>query len=333
MRRPISLLAAMLLFSQCVLADEYRPAYLQLSEVQPGSFEALWKVPARGPRRLGLQLRFADDTELSGLRGQRVAGAYVEHFSVRRTPGLAGGVIAVDGLPATNTEVLLRIEYLGGVTETARLTPSSPSYSIAGSPARLDVIRTYLVFGTQHILQGFDHLLFVACLVFIAGSWRRIVLTVTGFTVAHSITLSMAALEIIGVPTPPIEATIALSIVFLAREVAIDRRDSLTWRYPVAVSSTFGLLHGFGFASALRDVGLPQNEIPAALLAFNAGVEIGQVMFVAMLLAVAALVVRLWQAVGAGVQIHGSIVRQSVAHGAGGIAMLWTLQRISAYWT
>ena len=148
------------------------------------------------------------------------------------------------------------------------------------------MVKTYLVFGVEHILSGMDHLLFIACLIFIAGTWRRILVTITGFTIAHSLTLTLSALELIRLPVPPIEATIALSIVFLAREIALDRRDTLTWRYPIAVSAGFGLLHGLGFASALKDIGLPQTEIPAALLAFNVGVEIGQIMFVSSMLVV-----------------------------------------------
>ena len=166
----------------------------------------------------------------------------------------------------------------------------------------------------------------------IAGTWRRILVTITGFTIAHSITLTLAALELIRLPVPPIEATIALSILFLAREIAHERRDTLTWRYPIAVSGSFGLLHGFGFASALQDIGLPQTEIPAALLAFNVGVEIGQILFVASMIGIVWLAKRLLRTF----HIHSiddiRRLEKPIAYGVGGITMMWTVERVMVFW-
>jgi hydrogenase/urease accessory protein HupE len=184
----------------------------------------------------------------------------------------------------------------------------------------------------QHIWQGNDHLLFIACLVLIAGSWRRILITITGFTLAHSITLALAALELVRVPVPPVEAVIALSIVFLAREIALDRRDTLTWRHPIAVSSSFGLLHGFGFASALSDIGLPQTEIPAALLAFNVGVEIGQVVFVATILSIFWLVTQSLKKLKFDSVNWLLNIEKPMAYTVGTITMFWTVERISEFW-
>ena len=263
-------------------ADVYRPAYLELTQTGEDTFDLLWKVPARGPdKRLGLYLVLPTDIEtVKPTRTSFVGRAFIETSTIRRAGGLAGAEITIEGLTAVSTEVLVRIERLDGSTEVARLTPSSPSFVVTKVPQFWEVAKTYLVFGVQHILQGMDHLLFVACLILIAGTWRRILITITGFTIAHSVTLTLAALELVRVPVPPIEAAIALSIVFLAREIALERRDTVTWRFPIAVSATFGLLHGFGFASALSEIGLPQTEIPAALLSFNIGVEIGQILFV-----------------------------------------------------
>lgn len=313
-------------------ADEYRPAYLQLTETRPDTFAAMWKVPARGDRRLRLDVGFtpAVDTTVPA-RSSFIPGAYVERWSFRAAGGLAGRTVTIGGLPRLSTEALVRIAYLDGATETARLTPASPEFTVTGAPERLEVVNTYLVFGVEHILQGLDHLLFVACLVIIARTWGRLLLTITGFTISHSITLTMAALGLIGLPAAPIEAVIALSIVFLAREIAVGRRNSLTWRYPVAVSSTFGLLHGFGFASALRDIGLPGNEIPAALLSFNVGVEIGQVLFVIVMLAVFPLSRRAWEKIrllAGSPNLPGEI---SLAHAIGAVAMFWTIQRMSGF--
>ena len=327
-------LVAVLSFPGGAGADEYRPAYLQLTETRPDTFEAMWKAPARGDRRLRLDAGFTPAVEVTApVRSSFIPGAYIERWTFRSAGGLAGSRVVIDGLPGLSTEVLVRIAYLDGATETARLTPASPGFTVAGAPERLEVVNTYLVFGIEHILQGFDHLLFVACLIFIAATWGRILLTVTGFTIAHSITLTMAALGIIGLPIAPIEATIALSIVFLAREIAVGRRASLTWRYPVAVSSLFGLLHGFGFASALREIGLPGNEIPAALLSFNIGVEIGQVLFVSVVLAAFLLLRTVREKSRLAAVVPHTVPEKPVAHAIGAVAMFWTLERMSGFFT
>ena len=160
-------------------------------------------------------------------------------------------------------------------------------------PSREDatnVAAQYAWLGIEHIWIGFDHLLFVLCLIWIAGTWRRVLVTITGFTIAHSVTLVLASLDVVRLPVPPIEAVIALSVLFLATELARGRESgSLTWRYPVAVSSTFGLLHGLGFAAVLGEIGLPQLEVVTGLVFFNVGVEVGQVAFAAVVMALLAL--------------------------------------------
>ena len=213
------------------------------------------------------------------------------------------------------------------------LTPSSPAFVVESSPTFASVAMTYLILGFQHIWEGIDHLLFVACLMFIARTWRRILVTITGFTIAHSITLALAALEVVSVPVPPVEATIALSIVFLAVEIAKDKRDSLTWRYPVAVSASFGLLHGFGFASALGAIGLPQTEIPAALLFFNVGVELGQIMFVATLLGLVGVLYLIVKMKGRRDVEWMLSLQRPVAYAIGTVAMYWTTERAIFFWS
>ena len=243
----------LLLFSVATAhADEYRPAYLELTQTNESTFDMLWKVPAKGQRkRLSLYAVLPDDiSTVSETRSAFIGGAYIERSSIARQGGLTGTEISIKGLERVSTDVLVRIQRLDGTSETARLNATSTSFVVKGTPQFWGVVKTYLVFGIEHILEGFDHLLFVACLIFIAGTWRRILVTITGFTLAHSVTLTLAGLGLVRLPIPPIEAVIALSIVFLAREIALDRRDTLTWRYPIAVSATFGLLHGFGFASA-----------------------------------------------------------------------------------
>jgi hydrogenase/urease accessory protein HupE len=321
-------------------SDEYRPAYLEFKQNSGDTFDVLWKVPARGPdKRLGLYVELPQDIETIRPAGTRFVGnAFVETSSIKRAGGLAGAEINIDGLTTLSTEVLVRIERLNGSTEVARLTSSSPSFIVTAAPDFWEVAKTYLVFGIEHILQGMDHLLFVACLILVAGTWRRILITITGFTVAHSVTLTLAALELVHVPVPPIEAAIALSIVFVAREIAIERRDTLTWRFPTAVSATFGLLHGFGFASALREIGLPETEIPAALLSFNIGVEIGQIVFVTAVIAAVWIVTFLLKRIRdlrdvklAPLEwLRG--IEKPLAYGVGGVTVFWTMERVSAFW-
>jgi len=314
-------------------ADEYRPAYLEFKQTSENDFDMLWKVPAKGRGRLSLNVALAADvTTTSDVPGVFIGSAYIERSTINRPGGLMGSEIIIQGLERVSTDVLVRIQRLDGTSETARLNATSTSFVVKGIPQFWAVVNTYLIFGLEHILEGFDHLLFVACLIFIAGTWRRILVTITGFTLAHSVTLTLAGLGLVRLPTPPIEAVIALSIVFLAREIALDRRDTLTWRYPIAVSATFGLLHGFGFASALADIGLPQTEIPAALLAFNVGVEIGQVMFVTIVLLIFWLITKSFNMLKNKSVNWLQKIEKPMAFGVGSIAMLWTVERVSGFW-
>lgn len=333
MRSAVLSLLFFLLSLTTASADEYRAAYLEFKQIDESHFAMLWKVPARGGQRLKLRVALPADIESTEVRRALVGGAFVERSTLSRPGGLAGAEIGILGLERVSTDVLVRIERLDGTSETARLNSSSTSFVVVGEPKFLDVVNTYSVFGVEHILTGFDHLLFVACLIFIAGAsgnrWRRILVTITGFTVAHSITLTLAALDLVQLPISAIEATIALSIVFLAREIALNRRDTLTWRYPIAVSATFGLLHGFGFASALSEIGLPQSEIPAALLAFNVGVEIGQVVFVASLLLVFGLMAQALKRLRFHSYDGMRAIEKPVTLAVGSIAMFWTIERVS----
>jgi hydrogenase/urease accessory protein HupE len=275
-------------------AHEVRPAYLELRQTGPESYDVLWKVPALGDeKRLGVSVIFPPgSTNLSESLGVFLERAFIERWAVTRAGGLTGGTIQIDGLRGTTIDVLVRLERIDGSTQLTRLTPSAPSFVVEGTPSKMQVLRSYLPLGVEHILSGADHLLFVLALMIITrgptGSWR-LVKTVTAFTVAHSITLSLAALGLVRVPPAPVEAVIALSIVFVAAEIVHSRqgRRGLTERAPWVVAFVFGLLHGFGFAGALSQIGLPQLDIPLALFSFNVGVEIGQLLFIAAVFAVA----------------------------------------------
>jgi hydrogenase/urease accessory protein HupE len=288
MRAAISLLVLWWSLTTNVFAHEVRPAYLELREKAPDTYEVLWKVPARGDNmRLGLFVTLpADARQLSEPCGQFANGAYIERWRFERKGGLGGQTISIDGLPAMRVDVLVRLTALDGATQTLRATPDAPRVTIAMAASNWDVAGTYTLLGIEHILLGIDHLLFVFALVLLVKGWRRLLGTITAFTVAHSLTLAAATVGLVHVPGPPVEACIALSIAFVAAEIVRARQGAsgLTERAPWVVAFSFGLLHGLGFASALSEVGLPQHAIPIALLFFNVGVELGQIAFIAAVL-------------------------------------------------
>ena len=276
-------------------AHEVRPGYLELRELTADRWALLWKVPAQGERRYGVHLVLpARCTRVREPLETWTGDAWVERATLACPGGIDGAPIAVDGLSATVIDVLVRITRADGTTQTARLTPSRPRCVVDAAPGPLGVARTYVALGVEHILGGFDHLLFVLALFLLVGATRRLVATITAFTVAHSLTLALATLGVVRVPVRPVEAVIALSIVFVAAEVVhgLHGRPGVTASRPWLVAFVFGLLHGLGFAGALAEVGIPPQAIPTALLAFNVGVELGQLAFVATLLAATAILVR-----------------------------------------
>jgi hydrogenase/urease accessory protein HupE len=339
-RASVSLLLIVVFFatSLSALAHEIRPAYLELHQTDTDSYDVLWKVPARGDNmRLGIYVEFpSGTTNLTVPRTLFANDASTERWSVKRSGGLRGEKVCISGVAATMTDVLVRLENLDGTTQVTRVTPSSPSFVVGTAPSALNVMATYLVLGVEHILFGVDHLLFVLALLILVKGWRKLVGTITAFTIAHSITLAVATLGIVQVPSKPVEATIALSIVFVACEIVHQRQDrsGLTERWPWIIAFSFGLLHGLGFASALREVGLPQNAIPLALLFFNVGVEVGQLLFISAVMAVITLVVREARKFS-----RRSVAPQSAfawcqnisAYTIGGVAAFWLIQRTLSF--
>jgi len=320
-------LIALLWLSVPALAHELRPGYLELSQTADETYDVLWKVPAAGKNmRLSLHARFPDGTEeTSEHRGVFVGGAFVERWSIRRPGGLTDQTIHIDGLGATMTDVLVRVERLDGTTLVSRIEPSQPSLLLAAAPRLSSLAGTYFALGVEHILGGIDHLLFVLALLMLVKGRRRLFVTITAFTVAHSVTLAAATLGWVNVPGAPVEAVIALSIVFVAAEIVHGLRggEGLTARSPWIVALVFGLLHGLGFASALHEVGLPDHAIPVALFLFNVGVEAGQLLFVAAVLALLALARRV-------VTTAPRWIEWVPAYGIGAVAMYWTIERVSA---
>jgi hydrogenase/urease accessory protein HupE len=328
MKRALLSVVLLVTFAPGVFAHELRPAYLELRQTAPDAFDALWKVPAAGEgMRLALYVRLPEDcVNLTTPHGTFSGGAYLERWRVKAPMGLAGQRIAIDGLASTMTDVLVRIEFGDGTTWTQRLTPQAPAALIPKTASRLQTAGVYLKLGIEHILTGVDHLLFVLALIILTRGGWRLVKTVTAFTIAHSITLTAATLGFVHVPQRPVEAVIALSIVFVAAEIVHQRsgREGVTARAPWVVAFTFGLLHGFGFAGALSEVGLPQKQIPLALLSFNFGVEAGQLLFVAVVVSLVALARR----VNFPAPRWAPLVPP---YAIGTVAMFWVIERIAAF--
>jgi hydrogenase/urease accessory protein HupE len=327
------------LLGRSAQSDEIRPGYLELRQTTSDTYSLLFKVPALGDDlRLAIYLKLPEGTnDVTPPRAKFSGGAYTERRTILRKGGLTGQTISIEGLSGTSTDVLVRIESLGGATQTERLSPTNTVFVVQTAPGSWEVAATYLRLGVEHILLGFDHLLFVLALVILVRNWRGVVLTVTAFTVAHSITLAGATLNLVNVPGPPVEATIALSIVLVAVEIvnARRRKPSLAERWPGLIAFCFGLLHGFGFAGALAEVGLPQYAIPIALLFFNLGVEIGQLVFVAAVLAAGALFRR---AIGfrlepAVAQRTANLLDVTAAYAIGAVAAYWLIERTSAFFS
>jgi hypothetical protein len=366
MNRRLAIFLVLLLAALRAGAHEVRPAFLELTERAPGEFDVLWKVPALGGTPLAgeeiphPQPALADDpnapttmpcgcpvpTAAQLARGvlpihpslpkdsvmlslpstERIFGAEIKRWTIHVPRGLEGWEVTVHGLSATMVDVLVRIALADGRVVSRLLRPDAPSFTFTAETAG-PAAGGYLVLGVEHIMLGIDHLLFVFALVLIVRGVGLLVKTITAFTIAHSITLALATLGVVNMPSAPVEAVIALSIVFVAAEIVRNHRGErgLTERAPWLVAGLFGLLHGFGFAGALSEVGLPANDIPLALLWFNLGVEAGQLAFVAVVLAVIALLRR-------STFTFPRWTPLVPPYAVGALAMFWVIERIAAIW-
>lgn len=321
---------------QTTSAHEGRPLFIEIEEREGGAVFLKWRVPATIDRANRPQIQLPQtcekilQPETVGTFGGNV-GQGLFHCSDLATP-LALEITYPRGNPSVSS--LVRVIRPSGEVQIIRRGPSEKTITIPPAENAGSVAGEYLVLGFEHIMSGYDHLLFVVCLLLLAGTFRRVLVIITGFTLAHSVTLALAALEVVRVPVAPLEAVIALSIVFVAAELVRPGRESLTWRYPILISSGFGLLHGFGFAAVLGEIGLPQTEVPLALLFFNLGVEVGQISFILVLIAGFAIVSRL---IGMGTSTRGPIVSadfmKPVGYVVGTLAAFWTLERVAAFVT
>ena len=309
-------------------ADEIRPALLDIKEQNTGLFAVTWKVPTRGNRVLAMTPKLPESLELLGSPSiQDLPGARIERATYKNNAeSLTGQSIVIEGLAALQTDVLVLIQLQDGTQHSAILRPASPAFTIPLEASKLEVAIDYWRLGTIHILEGADHLLFVLALLLIVSGFGQLLTAVTAFTVAHSITLALATLGVVHVPAAPTEAIIALSIVFLATEIIHKRNGQigLTERYPWLIAFIFGLFHGLGFAGALSEIGVPQHEVPLALFTFNVGVETGQLLFIAVVLSVIALLKRLPLTAPPGAW-------RLLPYSIGGVAAFWTIERLAGF--
>jgi hydrogenase/urease accessory protein HupE len=314
-------------FIPSCLAHETRPAYLEIKETSPDHYDVVWRTPVNAGMRLPIVLQLPSDAKnVTAPTTQELTDSLLERRSIVVAGGFGGKRVDFVGLQGTITDVLVRVQLLDGRSWSTIVRPSQAWIDITPNQGRrrLGVAGTYVVHGIRHILFGPDHLLFVLGLLLIVKNRWMLLKTITAFTVAHSITLAIATLGYANAPTLPLNAAIALSILFLGPEIVKVWRgeSSFTIRHPWVVAFAFGLLHGFGFASVLTSAGLPSNELPWALLSFNVGVEIGQVGFVILIL----LLERAFRVL----EIRWPRVVEALpGYAVGSLGAFWTIQRVA----
>jgi len=331
----ISLLIYFLLVPTIVFSHQLEPGFLDIIEKHNDRYAVTWKVPQVKGAPMSIEAMLPSNCLPPSAPNLMYSGfAFSAKWESICQGGIEGRTIRIDGLDRTATDVLVRYQSDNSSVVTIRLTPEHSEKILPHDPEFWDVAKTYLFLGVDHILKGIDHLLFVLALIILVRSNWNLIKTITAFTVAHSITLSAASLGYIHVSIPPVEAIIALSIVFLAVEIAKRQKGHLrlTEKKPWLIAFLFGLLHGLGFASALAATGLPQNEIPAALLTFNIGVELGQLLFIFIILILAKSCLMVNRHLHLG-QRTLQIGLTATNYTIGGVAAYWFIERVAGFWT
>ena len=319
-----ALAVAIMLATTAARGDVFRPAYLEIVEISPDHYDVLWKTPLLPDgQRIDTTVRVPDATgSLDKRRGIRAANAWTERYELAFAAGTADRAISIEGLRNTVTNVLVRVKWLDGESDVVRLPGNDATITIPRKDGERSIRAPYAWLGIVHILNGIDHLLFVIALLLIARGWQDLAATITSFTLGHSVTLAAATFGWVTVPSALAEALIALSIVFVAAEGLRDN-TATPRQTQLLLAGGFGLLHGLGFASALADIGHTGSILPA-LLMFNIGVEIGQLVFVAGIVMAGCLL-------RAGFERFAGPARRVTAYGIGIVSAFWTFERIAAF--
>lgn len=316
-------------------AHESRPLFIEIIEQESGIYLLQYKIPSSIPDFNLPEVKMPEGFEaLGSLATYSIGQGLLKSQRYKSTSPINGLHINIQ-YPVINPSVssIVKVRLQNGSQFQAVLGPDELIWKIPEEEDFWGVARQYSVLGVKHILEGWDHLLFLICLIIVAGTGRKLLITITGFTLAHSITLALSALGIVQLPIPPVEAVIALSVVFLATEIAVQNKYSLTYKYPILVSSSFGLLHGFGFAAVLGEIGLPQQEVITSLLFFNIGVELGQVLFIAGVLV--ALWIGRWIMsvfwIDNGFNLSTRTMEKVTVYAVGCVASYWVVERVAGF--
>jgi hydrogenase/urease accessory protein HupE len=319
----------LLVFNTGLFSDQIKMAYLGVTQTNKQTFSIIFKIPTKSNYKLNIDVNFPktcknmDDRKL-----QVTKGAFLYSWNIQCKNSLLDESINITGLESTNISLLLQLNFLNKSSQTKILAKNNISYFIKKEPSAWQVVKTYTILGIEHILSGFDHLLFVLSLLLIVKNFRTLIWTITAFTFAHSITLGGVTFGFLKLPQQPVEAVIALSIMFLAMEIIHKKQDleeGIASRFPWLVSFTFGLLHGFGFAGALAEIGLPEQSIATALIFFNVGVESGQIIFVSVVILIGFILKKIIQ------ENSLQFLRTLMVYGIGSMASFWFIQRVSAF--
>lgn len=328
--RSLFLFFIVFLISIIAEAHEVRPALIKIKEIQDGVYDIMFKIPALGNQVVKLNPLFPEEFEpLGPVVSHFVPGAFIQRFTLHSNARerLFGKEIYFEGLSSLQIDVLVQMQFNDGTNISGIVQAKSPVFKVPERGSKANVASSYFNMGVFHILSGIDHLLFVlALMLLIVNNNLKLLKTITAFTLAHSVSLALAALGLVNIPSAPTEAIIALSIVFLCVEIFNSKKGkySMAKKYPWIVAMIFGLFHGLGFAGALSEVGLPPHEIPLALLMFNVGVEVGQVLFILAILVLT----------GIGNRLHIKWPAWSwklLPYGIGSIAAFWTIERIVSF--
>jgi len=321
-------LLILLLSMSSLSAHEIRPARLQITQETDTTYSFFWKLPAiqEGVLRLTPNLEF-DHEVISRDPGRDLGDAYIESWMIEVPRSLEDQRISIEGLANTITDVFVTTQTSDGETASFIVRPDKPYFTFEGKRSLSQIIKDFVILGVEHIWFGYDHLLFVLCLLWLITGFSKLIKTITAFTLAHSITLAASSLGWMTLPGPPVEAIIALSIVFLAVEIVKHQRgqEVYTSRYPWVVALAFGLLHGFGFAGALSEIGLPPNDITVSLLGFNAGVEIGQIIFVMAILILVKVIKNIFDEIP-------KWIPSAAVYSIGTLASFWLIERVVGFW-